>query len=89
MLLGAAGEALAILETICYPGQMVAVYKSRRLIERGDCSLDEVRFRTEDGNYYRSLGIESSSLSVLTTLVQELPLGRLRSPRNYMEFLLS
>jgi hypothetical protein len=86
---GSAGEALAILETICSPGQMAAVYKSRRLIQRGSCSLDEVRCRTEDGNYYRSLGVESTSLSELRTVVEELPLGGLGTPRNYIEFLVS
>ena len=84
-----AGEALAILKTICDPGQMVAVHKSRRSFQRGNCSLDEVRFRTEDGSYYRSLGVESGRLSELRTVVQELPRGRLGSPRNYMEFLVS
>ena len=81
-----AADALGILETICDSDQMVAVYKSRHLLELGNCTLDDVRFRTEGGNY-RSLGVESSSLSELRTLVQDLKLGRLGSPRNYMQFL--
>ena len=48
--------------------------------------MDEVRFRTGDGTY-RSLGIQSSSLSELRTLVQDLGLGKLGSPCNYAEFL--
>ncbi len=81
-----ADDAVGILETICDPGQIVTVYKSRHLFQRGICSLDRVRFRTEDGNY-SSLGVESSDLSELRTLVQDLPLARLGSPRNYIEFL--
>jgi hypothetical protein len=74
------------LETICDAGQMVAVHKSRHLFEQGNCTLDNVRFRTDGGNY-RSLGVESSSLSDLRALVHDLQLGRIGSPRNYMQFL--
>ena len=87
--LGAAAsavEAVGILDTICEPGQIVAVHKSRRLFQRGVCSLDEARFRAQDGSY-SSLGVESTSLSELRTLVAELLLGRLGTPCNYMEFL--
>jgi hypothetical protein len=81
-----AGEAVRILDTICDPRQMVAMHKVRHLFEEGICSVDDVRFRAGDGNY-RSLGVESSSLSELRTLVQNLSLGRLGSPCNYAQFL--
>ena len=83
-----AGEAVAILDTICDSSQMVSVYKSRRLFQRGIGTLDEVRFRIDEGQY-SSLGVESSSLSELRTLVEDLELGRLGSPCNYAEFLVS
>ena len=83
-----AGEAVGILDTICDPSQMVSVYKSRRLFQRGIGTLDEVRFRIDEG-HYSSLGVESSSLSELRTLVEDLGLGRLGSPCNYAEFLMS
>ena len=83
-----AGEAVGILDTICDPSQMVSVYKSRRLYQRGTGTLDEVRFRIDEG-HYSSLGVESSSLSELRTLVEDLGLGTLGSPCNYAEFLVS
>ncbi len=81
-----AGEVVEILDAICDPSQLVAVHKSRHLFERGTCRVDEVRFRTRGGTY-RSLGVESSSLSDLRSFVQDLGQGRLGSPRNYTEFL--
>ena len=75
-----------ILDAICDPSQLVAVHKSRHLFERGTCRVDEVRFRTRGGTY-RSLGVESSSLGDLRSLVQDLGQGRLGSPCNYTEFL--
>ena len=83
-----AGEAVAILDTVCDPSQMVSVYKSRRLLHRGTGTVDQVRFRIDDG-HYSSLGVESSSLRELRTLVEDLGLGRLGSPCNYTEFLVS
>jgi hypothetical protein len=67
---------------------MVSVYKERRLFQRGVGTVDEVRFRIDEGRY-SSLGVESSSLCELRRLVEELGLGRLGSPRNYAEFLVS
>ena len=64
-----AGEAVGILATICDPSQMISVYKSRRLYQRGFGTLDEVRFRI-DKSYYSSVGVESSSLTELRTLVE-------------------
>jgi hypothetical protein len=81
-----ASEAVEILDTFCDPGQMVSVYKSRQLFQRGMGTLDEVRFRIEEG-VYCSLGVESNSLSELRALVEDLALGRLGSPCNYTEFL--
>ena len=81
-----AGEVVEILDAICDPSQLVAVHKSRHLFERGTCRLDDVRFRTQGGTY-RSLGVESSSLGDLRSLVQDLGQGRLGSPCNYTEFL--
>ena len=81
-----AGEVVEILDAICDPSQLVAVHKSRHLFERGTCRVDEVRFRTRGGTY-RSLGVESSSLDDLRSLVQDLDQGRLGSPCNYTEFL--
>ena len=75
-----------ILDAICDPSQLVAVHKSRHLFERGTCRVDEVRFRTRGGTY-RSLGVESSHLGDLRSLVQDLGQGRLGSPCNYTEFL--
>ena len=75
-----------ILDMICDPSQLVPVHKTRHLFRRGTCSVDEVRFRTQ-GSTYRSLGVESSSLDDLRSLVQELGPGRLGSPCNYTEFL--
>ena len=83
-----AGEAVAILDTICNRSQTVSVYKSRRLFQRGVGTVDEVRFRIDDG-HYSSLGVESTSLSELRMLVDDLGLGRLGSPCNYAEFLAS
>jgi hypothetical protein len=81
-----AGEAVEILETICDPTQMVSVHKSRQLFQRGTGILDEVRFRVDEGAY-RSLGVESTSLTELRTLVADFALASLGSPRNYAEFL--
>ena len=81
-----AGEVVEILEASCDPSQLVAVHKSRHLFERGTCRVDEVRFRTRGGTY-RSLGVESSHLGDLRSLVQDLGQGRLGSPCNYTEFL--
>ena len=81
-----AGEVVEILEAICDPSQLVAVHKSRHLFERGTCRVDEVRFRTRGGTY-RSLGVESSILGDLRSLVQDLGQSRLGSPCNYTEFL--
>ena len=83
-----ASEAVGILTTICDPSQMVSVYKSRRLYKRGFGTLDEVRFRIDE-SHYSSVGVESSSLTELRTLVEDMDLGRLGSPRNYAEFLVS
>ena len=83
-----AGEAVGILATICDPSQMVSVYKSRRLYKRGFGTLDEVRFRI-DASQYSSVGVESSSLTEIRTLVEDMELGGLGSPRNYAEFLAS
>ena len=79
-----AGEVVEILEASCDPSQLVAVHKSRHLFERGTCRVDEVRFRTRGGTY-RSLGVESSHLGDLRSLVQDLGQGRLGSPCNYTE----
>ena len=87
--LGAAAQAcdvVEILEAICDPSQMAAVHKSRHLFQRGTCCVDEVRFRTR-GRTYRSLGVESSSLDDLRSLVQDLDQHRLGLPCNYTEFL--
>jgi hypothetical protein len=81
-----AGEVVEILDAICDPSQLVVVHKSRHLFQRGTCCVDEVRFRTLGGTY-RSLGVESSSLDDLRSLVQDLGQGRLGSPCNYTEFL--
>jgi hypothetical protein len=81
-----AGEAVAILNTVCDPSQMVSVHKSRRQFQRATGTLDEVRFRIDE-RHYSSLGVESTSLSGLRTLVEELGLGRRGSPCNYAEFL--
>ena len=81
-----AGEVVEILDEICDPSQLVAVHKPRHLFERGTCRLDDVRFRTRGGTY-RSLGVESSSLDDLRSLVQDLEQGGLGSPCNYTEFL--
>ena len=83
---GRAGEVVEILDAICDPAQLVVVHKSRRLFQRGTCCVDEVRFRTREGTY-RSLGVESSSLDDLRSLVHELGQHRLGSPCNYTEFL--
>jgi hypothetical protein len=87
--LGAAAgarEVVEILGAICDPSQLVAVHKTRHLFERGTCRVDEVRFRTRGGTY-RSVGVESSILGDLRSLVQELGPGGLGSPCNYTEFL--
>ena len=81
-----AGEVVEILEAICDPSQLVAVHKSRRQFQHGTCGVDEVRFRTRGGTY-RSLGIESSSLDDLRSLVEDLGQVGLGSPCNYTEFL--
>ena len=81
-----AGEVVGILDAICDPSQLVAVHKSRHLFERGTCCVDEVRFQTRGGTY-RSLGVESSSLGDLRSLVRDLDQGTLGSPCNYIEFL--
>ena len=81
-----AGEVVEILDAICDPSQLVTVHKSRHLFQRGTCSVDEVRFRTRGGTY-RSLGVESSSLDDVRSLVQDLEQGGLGSPCNYTEFL--
>ena len=81
-----AGDVVEILEAICDPAQLVAVHKSRHLFEGGTCRVDEARFRTRGGTY-RSLGVESSSLGDLRSLVQDLDQSRLGSPCNYTEFL--
>jgi hypothetical protein len=81
-----AGEVVEILEGICDPSQVVAVHKSRRLFQRGTCWVDEVRFQT-GGRTYRSLGVESSSLDDVRSLVQDLAQRRLGSPCNYTEFI--
>jgi hypothetical protein len=81
-----AGEVVEILDAICDPSQLVAVHKSRHLFQRGTCCVDEVRFRTRGGTY-RSLGVESSSLDDLRSLMQDLGQGRLGSPCNYTKFL--
>jgi hypothetical protein len=83
-----AGEAVGILDTVCDPSQMVSVYKERRLFETGVGTVDEVRFRIDEA-HYSSLGVECSSLCELRRLVEDLGLGRLGSPRNYAEFLVS
>ena len=83
---GQAGEVVEILEAICDPSQLVAVHKSRHLFQRGTCWVDEVRFRTRGGTY-RSLGVESSSLDDLRSLVLDLDQGSLGLPCNYTEFL--
>ena len=62
------------------------MHESRRLFQCGACTVDEVRFRTQGGTY-RSLGVESSSLGDLRSLVEDLGLDRLGSPCNYTEFL--
>jgi len=87
--LGAAAgarEVVEILEAICDPSQLVVVHKSRHLIGRGTCRVDQVRFRTRGGTF-RSLGVESSILGDLRSLVQDLGQSRLGSPCNYTEFL--
>ena len=81
-----AGEVVEILDAICEPSQLVAVHKTRHLFERGTCRVDEARFQTGGGTY-RSLGVESSSLGDLRSLVQDLEQARLGSPCNYTEFL--
>ena len=81
-----AGEVVEILEAICDPSQLVAVHKSRHLFQRGTCGVDEVRFRTQGGTY-RSLGVESSNLDDVRSLVLDLDHGRLGLPCNYTEFL--
>ncbi len=81
-----AGEVVEILDAICDPSQLVAVHKTRHLYERGTCRVDEVRFRTRGGTY-RSVGVESSSLGDLRSLVQDLGQGNLGSPCNYTQFL--
>ena len=83
-----AGEAVGTLATICDPRQMVSVYKSRRLHKRGFGTLDEVRFRVDE-RHYSSVGVESSSLTELRALVEDMDLRMLGSPRNYAEFLMS
>ena len=82
----AAREVVEVLEAICDPSQLVAVHKSRHLFQRGTCCVDEVRFRT-GGETYRSVGVESSSLDDVRSLVHDLGQHRLGSPRNYTEFL--
>ena len=79
-----ADEVVEILDTIGDPVQLVAAHKSRHLFPIGTCTVDEVRFRTHGGTY-RSLGVESSSLDDLRSLVRGL--GPLGSPRNYAQFL--
>ena len=79
-----AGELVEILEAGGDPSQLVVVHKARHLFRIGTCSVDEVRFRTQGGRY-RSLGVESSSLDDLRSLVHDL--GPLGSPRNYAQFL--
>jgi hypothetical protein len=81
-----AGDVVEILDAICDPSQLVAVHKARHLFQRGTCRVDEVRFRTRGGTY-RSLGVESSHLGDLHSLVQDLGQGTLGSPCNYTEFL--
>ena len=81
-----ADEVVEILDEICDPSQLVAVHKSRRQFQHGTCGVDEVRFRTRGGTY-RSLGIESSSLDDLRSLVEDLGQVGLGSPCNYTEFL--
>jgi hypothetical protein len=81
-----AGEVVEMLDAISDPPQLVAVHKSRRQFRRGTCGVDEVRFRTLGGTF-RSLGIESSNLDDLRSLVPNLAQDALGSPRNYTEFL--
>ncbi len=81
-----AGELVELLEATCDPSQLVAVHKSRNLFQRGTCCVDEVRVRTRQGTY-RSLGVESSSLGDLRSLVQDLGQRSLGSPRNYTQCL--
>ena len=85
-LAASAGEAVALLGGVCGKGQIVTVYKTRHLFQRGSCRLDIVRFRSKGGDY-SSMGVESSALDELRALAKELDLGRLGTPRNYMEFL--
>ena len=79
-----AGELVEILEASSDPSPLVVVHKARHLFRIGTCSVDEVRFRTQGGRY-RSLGVESSSLADLRSLVHEL--GLRGSPLNYAQFL--
>ena len=79
-----ADEVVKILAAILDPSQLVAVHKSRHLFRIGACSVDEARFRTQGGTY-RSLGVESSGLDDLSSLVHDL--GPMGSPRNYTQFL--
>ena len=81
-----AGEVVELLDAIADPPQLVAVHKSRRQFHRGTCGVDEVRFRTLGGTF-RSLGIESSSLDDLRSLMQNVAQDELGSPCNYTEFL--
>ena len=81
-----AGEVVEILEAIGQPSQLVAVHKSRHLFHRGTCWVDEVRFRTQGGAYC-SLGVESSSLDDVRSLVLDLDQASLGLPCNYTEFL--
>jgi hypothetical protein len=81
-----AGEAVEILDTVCDPARIVSVHKSRRQFQRATGILDEVRFRIDE-RHYRSLGVESTSLSELRKLVEDLGLLRLGPPCNYAEFL--
>jgi hypothetical protein len=78
-----AGELVGLLEAGGDRPPLIVLHKSRRLFRIGTCSVDEVRFRTQRGTY-RSLGVESSGLDDLRSLVRDLgPLGR---SRNYAQF---
>ena len=81
-----AGDAVAILDTICDAGQLVSVYKSRQQFQRDMGTVDVVQFRIAAGHYH-SLGVESSGPTELRRLVGDLRLRRLGSPCNYAEFL--
>jgi hypothetical protein len=79
-------EALETFSTVLTPDRIVEVHKRRSICQRGSWLVDDVRFQV-DRSAFRSVGVESTSIEALRSLVNELAVERLGEPRNYMQFL--